>query len=531
MKLLFARIVKLNWFFVALVCFVLVLPLSQALVSVFSGVLLFVALVEDSWANKWNRFKNRKHLLAVPVIFLIYFVSTLIGLKSNTSFYDVQKTMFFFVFPLAFAFGKEIDSKQKRIVFYAFALSILLASFITIVRWKFSANNINFSVHKASPISHIRFSFQLILIFWFFITLVLSNFSFLRKRTSFVFLALAAYFLLFLLFQQSLTGIIALGSSILFFGFYKLFTINRKYKILFAVVAIATLVIPISYVGSVVNKFYHIETVNKETIELKTKQGNLYTHYFNDKTVENGRYVNLYICPIEMREEWNKVSHIKYDEIGKNGYPISSTLIRYLTSKGLRKDAEGVKSLLPQDVVNVENGMANVIFANKFSIYPRIYQTVWEYYNYTTTGYINHQSFSQRLEFSKAALTIIKKNLWFGVGTGYWKTEFAKAFKENNSHLSESLYASSHNQYLNFMVKFGIVGFLFIMFLLVYPVVKSKRYCDMLFLIFLVFMIFANFSDSNLESHMGSSFFFFFYCFFITTNGNNYLKIGKSQIE
>ena len=127
-------IFKSNWFFVALLCFVIVLPLSQALVSVFSGVLLFVAIVEDSWTNKLIRLKQRKIILLIPLIFLLYLISTLFTLKSDKSFYDVQKTMFYLVFPLAFSLGKEITSKQKRLLFFVFAGSILLATIITIYR-------------------------------------------------------------------------------------------------------------------------------------------------------------------------------------------------------------------------------------------------------------------------------------------------------------------------------------------------------------------------------------------------------------
>ncbi len=520
-------IIKSNWFFVALVGFVVVLPLSQALVSVMSGVILFVALSEDSWGNKLLRLKKRKYILLIPLIFLIYVVSSLITFDGDRPFYDVQKTLFFLVIPLAFAVGKEIDARQKRIVFYAFASSILLATMITVFRWKFSTDNVNFSVHKASLVSHIRFSFQLILIFWFFIYLVKGNFKSRRKTTRILFWALPFYFLLFILFQQSLTGIVALGSSVVFFMVYLILNTKKKYQIPIILISVLLMVLPLVYLVHVINKFYDIEIVNEKNIERTTPDGNQYRHDFKNQTVENGRYVYLYVCVEEMRQEWNKVSEKKYDELGKNGYPVHSTLIRYLTSKGLRKDAEGVKALSRQDITNVENGIANVIYQKKFSIYPRIYQTVWEYYTYRTTGYVDHQSFSQRIEFSKAAVTIIKKNLWLGVGTGNWRREFAKAFKENNSQLNESLYASSHNQYLNFMVKFGVIGFLLISMIIIYPIIRSKRYHDVLFLTFLVFMFFANFADSNLESHMGSSFFLFFYCFFITTDGIHYLKIEK----
>jgi O-antigen ligase len=528
MKLQLTQITGSNWFFVAMLCFVAVLPLSPALVSVFSGVLLLVALVEDNWTNKRIRLESRKFLLLVPIIFLIYVLSTLITLKNDRSFYDVQKTMFYLVLPIAFSLGKEISSKQKKIIFFTFTASVFVATIFTIINWKLSPHNLNFGVHSASPVSHIRFSFQIILVFWFLSLFVKTNYHSLSRKRIVGLIGLSAYLLLFLFFQQSITGIIALCGSLVFYLIYMVFKADRKYKIPMFIGSVIILLLPVLYVVFVVHKFYDIEQVNFESIDKTTSQGNLYKHDENRVEVENGKYVYLYVCEDEMRKEWNSISKCKYDSINTNGYPIHSTLIRYLTSKGLRKDAEGVKQLTAKDISNVENGIANVIFEKKYSIYPRIYQTVWEYYTYSSTGYVNHQSFSQRIEFAKAAITIIKSNFWFGVGTGNWKTEFAKAFKANHSGLDESLYASSHNQYLNFMVKFGFVGFLIIVYLLVYPIAKTKRYNDLLFLTFFVFMFFANFSDSNLESHMGSSFFLFFYCLFLSTNGIDYLKIEKS---
>jgi O-antigen ligase len=146
---------------------------------------------------------------------------------------------------------------------------------------------------------------------------------------------------------------------------------------------------------------------------------------------------------------------------------------------------------------------------------------------YSITGNPSYQSFSQRIEYSKAATSIIKKNFWFGVGAGNWKEEFKRTYIRNNSKLEEGLYASSHNQYLNYMVKFGIVGLIAIMFFITYPIVKTQSYKDQLFLIFLVFLFFANFSDSNFESHMGSSFFIFFYCLFLIQPNDLYLNLEE----
>jgi O-antigen ligase len=211
-----------------------------------------------------------------------------------------------------------------------------------------------------------------------------------------------------------------------------------------------------------------------------------------------------------------------------NGFPLYTILYRYLTSKGLKKDAEGIKSLTATDIQNIENGITNIIFQQKkYSLYPRIYQTVWEYYMYSITGDPSYQSFSQRIEFTKAAVAIIKNNFWFGVGAGNWKEEFKNTYIKNKSKLQEGLYASSHNQYLNYMVKFGIIGFVLIYFFIVYPIVKTGAYKDLLFLIFLVFLFSANFADSNFESHMGSSFFIFFYCLYIIQPNSSYLNLSE----
>jgi O-antigen ligase len=194
----------------------------------------------------------------------------------------------------------------------------------------------------------------------------------------------------------------------------------------------------------------------------------------------------------------------------------------------LRKDAEGIKSLTATDIQNIENGITNYIFQQKkYSLYPRIYQTIWEYYMYSITGDPSYQSFSQRIEFTKAAVAIIKNNPWFGVGAGNWKEEFKNTYIKSNSKLKEGLYASSHNQYLNYLVKFGFTGFVLISFFIVYPIIKTHSYKDLLFLIFLVFLFFANFADSNFESHMGSSFFIFFYCLFIIQPNDLYLNLSN----
>lgn len=520
--------IDFSWFFIALLGFTVVLPFSHALVSIFGGILLGIALIEDNWRTKLSRLKENKLLLSLPVIYLLYILSFILFYEKGNSPYDLQKALFFLVIPIAFVFGKTITNFQKRLLFYAFALAIFVATIVALINYFVNRSAESFAVHNISIISHIRFSFQIILIFWFLIILLNKNRITIPFNQKLIFLFLITYFTGFLFFQQSLTGIFAFISSVLFFLVYTILRMKKKYRLLIISLLLVFTIIPVSYVAWVVYSFYDFEDVDVTALEKTTELGNPYEHDLNNKAIENGNYTFLYICHDELRAEWNKVSEIKYDDILPNGFPLYSSLVRYMTSKGLRKDANGLKSLSKQDIENIESGMANVIYQRKYSLYPRIYQTVWEFYMYSETGNPNYQSFSQRIEFSKAAISIIKRNFWFGVGAGNWKEEFAETYKSSNSKLSKDLYASSHNQYLNFMVKFGFVGLLIIMLLLIYPVVKSKNYRDSLFLVFLVFMFFANFADSNLESHMGSSFFLFFYCLLMVRPVESYLYINKS---
>ncbi len=528
MRILTAKLKNTSGFFFALVCFGAVLPFSEALVSVFGGGLLLVALIEDNWRNKWERMKKNKILLFLPAIYLIYLMSAFCSADLPGSVYDLRKNLFFLIIPVAFALGKEVTREQKRTVFFVFSAAVLTATLVALLRWKIFPFSGVFEVHKISLISHIRFSFQLVLAFWFFVLLIFTNYRRLGKGLTSLYSLLALYLAGFLLFQQSLTGIAAMISSILLFVFWLILRKPKSIRGPLLVVAIALVSIPVVYVSHIIVQFYDFEKVDEQSIDKYTIKGNPYNHDFDNPMVENGNFVYLYVCKTELREEWNKISSLKYDSLGQNGFPVYSTLIRYMTSKGLRKDAEGIQALTQQDIRNIEKGIANVIYQQKrFSLYPRIYQSIWEYHVYSHTGYANNQSLSQRIEFAKAAIAIIRDNFWLGVGTARWKEAFKNAYVSNDSKLDPEFYASSHNQYLNYGVKFGVAGLVAILFFLVFPVIYTRRYADLFFLTFLIFMFFVNFADSNFESHMGSSFFVFFYCLFLITDGLDYLKIEE----
>ena len=110
-----------------------------------------------------------------------------------------------------------------------------------------------------------------------------------------------------------------------------------------------------------------------------TKLGNPYTNDLSNLQVENGNYVWLYVATDELRQAWNKRSRYDFDGKDEAGQEIKFTLIRFLTSKGYRKDADGVGKLTDQEVAMVEEGIASIVYEEKSTLYVRIYKIFWEY--------------------------------------------------------------------------------------------------------------------------------------------------------
>ena len=65
MKDYLIELIDSNLFFLSLIVFVLVLPMSVALVSVVAALVLLTALFDDKRSAKWERIKQRKVILLI----------------------------------------------------------------------------------------------------------------------------------------------------------------------------------------------------------------------------------------------------------------------------------------------------------------------------------------------------------------------------------------------------------------------------------------------------------------------------------
>ncbi|HCE59202.1 MAG TPA: hypothetical protein DER09_15545 [Prolixibacteraceae bacterium] len=511
-----------NIFFLSLVIYVGVLPFSEALVSISAGILLFQALILQSWKHPSISLRSLKTLYLFISVFVVYVFGMILTKDYQFALYELKKVIFWIVIPPAVFLSPKIAETKLRFVFKVFVVAVTVASLIHLGKLVF-ANNLYLSDFRdVSIISHIRFSLQVVLAIilsgWF----IIHKFTLKLKAENFLYIIIIVWLIVFLFLLKSLLGLLSFGITC-FVALY-FFIKNQESKKLrkWAILIVFTgVVIPLVFVGKAVSDFYSYKDEVPESGEQRTLSGNPYSHDLSNIIRENGTLVYTFICEPELEKEWNKRSKINYSD-SINGFPLGSTLVRYMASRGLKKDSAGFSFLTDDDIRLIEQGVTNYKFKNsRFSIYPRIYETIWELDYYFKTGDPNNKTLAQRIEFAKASLFLIKRNLSFGIGTGNWKISYNEAYDKMESKLLPEKRGSSHNQYLNYMVKFGLIGFFWIMFALIAPVFLEKQQRNLILILFLIAIATANFGDSNLETHMGLSFFILFYSLFLWNSTEN----------
>ena len=276
------------------------------------------------------------------------------------------------------------------------------------------------------------------------------------------------------------------------------------------VLAVAIIAAIVSVAMFAIKPMIEVKPVDFSTLEKKTSQGNYYWHDTVCFPIEDGKYVGLYFNRIELREAWSHRSDLPLEDTTFDGESLEATLARYLTSKDLRKDAEGVMALTDEDIHNIEQGVPNYNNWKHPGLRARLSSTLFEYNLYRRFNNPNGGSLSQRIEFTRASFHIVGQHPWFGVGTGDVPQAFAQTYDEIHSPLKEEFRFRAHNQYLAIAVAFGLVGLVFFLFVLFYPWFSSKRHHTYLYVVFLCIILLSMFPEDTLETQAGVTLFAFF---------------------
>ena len=504
-------------YFYGLILLAVSLPLSIFAVTMSQIILLTNWVVEGRYDEKWLRFRKNPAIGILLAFYVLHALGLLWSSDVDYSSLDMRVKVSLFALPLIIGTSEPVKRKQLDRILLFFTMGVFaatMASVMALLGWL----SVQVEGYRDLSLfmSHIRFSLMVVLsiliVFWY---LFICERPLPRLEKIWYLLGLL-WFPVFLILLKSLSGIVIMG----FLGFFLLvrWVFEIRDSAIRFMVFMPVIMIPlfsIIYLGQVINRYYTFDEIHFDEIDSYTVLGNPYKNHPNLREVENGHYVWLHICDMEMEEEWNKVSDIDFRGKTLNGNTIRGTLIRFLTSKGLRKDAAGVRQLSKAEIQAVEMGVANHIYLQRFRLYPRIYEVIWEIDRYRLGYSPNEKSVVQRFLYLEAGWNIARENLLYGVGNGDVKAEFVEYYDRVNSPLSEHWRRRAHNQYLTFLISFGIPGLMICLISLIAPVFLMKRNRSFMAVGFMILMLLSMVSEDTLETAAGASFIGFFYSLFV----------------
>jgi hypothetical protein len=508
--------VSKNVYLYLLTALAISLPVSPFLISLSQILLIINWIFEGDFHRKFHVIKTRKSLQLFLLIYSIH-VLWLVGSKDwSFAMDDLKIKLPLLVIPIVIATSMTLEYKELHKLLSFFILSTVAVSlFSTAISYNLTPYIASDSRQISPFISHIRFS---LLIAIAILTLLhwIKEAGGTFKRVHFYYLIIVIWLVCFLMLLKSLTGlvILAVTTFILIIRFIKNIK-NQFLKIGFILGLYCIPFFSIILIVNVYNDFYNIRQVDIKSLEKTTVNGNTYVHIPDDWATENGHKVWIYLCESELRKEWNKRSKVKLDSLDQKKQPLCYTLIRYMTSKGLRKDSAGIVKLSGRDITNVQHGLTNYLFENKWSLKSRIYEVIWEIDYYKHSNVVNEHSVTQRIIYAKIALTLIKDNFWFGIGSSNIPMRYKQYYKEHETGLAYKWQRHTHNQFLRIFLAFGLIGFLVVMAAFIIPPFLEKKWSSYFFyMIFLIiFLSFLN--EDTLETQVGVTFSVYFYCLFL----------------
>lgn len=428
---------------------------------------------------------------------------------------DLRIKLPMLLLPVVFSTMPALSKKQLNSLMgvYLFALFAASAEGMYILFTKDITD-----IREISPhISHVRLALNIVLGVFITIYLTLSRKSGLKNIYRIVALILGVWLFLFLLIMKSPTGLLifAITAGIVFLMY--VFSLQNRVLRTVIPVFLGLMVMVAGYsLYTMIHEYTSVESFRIEDLDTKTARGNTYTHdTIHFPGVENGSYIGLYICPEELEEAWAGRSGMDFQGHDHKDQELKVTLIRYLNSRGLRKDADGIAALSDADIRAIEGGVANHYYISKFSVRGRIYQMLLGMDLFRRTGNPNGNSMLQRREYWKAGWNIFMAHPVFGVGTGDLKKSFKQYYIETNSRLLPEYRHRAHNQYLSIAIALGVMGLLVFFAGFFYPPYKLKRHRVWYFTVILSIVVLSFIAEDTLETQAGSTFSAFFYSLFL----------------
>lgn len=500
-------------YFFGLLVFAAAIPLSNYVMSLAQWILVANFFIDRQLMVKLKRILKNPGALMIMGVWILHLAGLLWSQDLAYGLKDLRVKLPLLIVPFVMAGEQALPQRRFRAVLNIHALAVLAGSLV--ILYQLVIRNVDDPRDASILISHIRFALNLCL------ALFTTAFLFWKERqrslaVNLLRALLILWFLAFLFILQSFTGLAIFGItaviSSLYFGMYGR---SRTVKIITASAVVISITAALAWGVSYYNNNLKSAPIIKERLTYYTAKGNLYTHNIHNLQVENGHYLWLYVCFDELREGWAKRSQLPYDSVDKKGQALHYTLVRYMTSRGLRKDLAGMDSLRDEEIRAIENGVTNVKDLQGPGFLRRIETVMWELDDYRNTGDPTHHSLMQRVELWKSALGLISEHPFYGVGTGDVPQEMKERLTLSDSPLKDSG-MRAHNQYLTMAVALGIPALLFFLLAWLYTPIRNNRFRNFFFFTFFLIAMLSMLTEDTLESQAGISFVVFFFMLLVS---------------
>lgn len=491
------------------------LPFSVFLTSVAHFFLLTNWLFQADFKYKYSKFKETKSLWVFLLIIIVHVVSLFNTVDYAYALKDLQIKLPLLALPVIIATSKPLDFKQIKSILLVFSGAVFINTIIGATYFIIHKEEFTNIRDMSLFVSHIRLSLMINLSIFsliYFIFWKKTRF----KSELFIYPVVILWFISYLVILQAFTGMIVFVCILFSIIIYKLVSSqNKKLKYISTFSLIGLLLFIGVSLGVAIDNFYPDSYPDIETLPKYSKQGNPYYHDYRSKLIENGNLIYANICEKELRQTWPEKSSLHIDSLDAKGQPVVHTIIRYLSSLHLPKDAEGLMSLNPDDIRAIEDGKANVRFKKGFTIDDRFYQIIWQLDVYFKGGNPSGHSVTQRLEYLKTGFYILGNNFLFGVGIGDVDKSYKETYRKMPTPLQEEFQHRAHNQFLTFFIAFGAIGGILVIAGIFYPVIMGLGYKRYLFMVFFGIAVLSMLADDTLETAAGVTLFAFFYSLFL----------------
>ena len=499
-----------RWIYLSSLCLIAVfLPSSRYMLTVSEIILAVNWVAEGGFRTKFSRLRSDRAAIA----FILIYILSVIGLiwSDNPSYaltHDLVHKLPTLFMPLIVATSVLPGRKMTRVILLLFISSVIVVSFIG-----FFSRLIQpaLSFREASPFIPGIYFGLMVIIAAFQLPLLVREIT--GSGQYFIAaLAISAWLIFFLFHLRALSGVASFAAALLCLTAILAARSDRALiKILLPAIFIIVTALAVRPIVGIYRQTHAEPHIDLSSLDSFTSRDNPYLHDTLNIISENGNLVYLYISDEELREAWNDKSSLDYDRETLAGLELRATLFRYMSSLGLRKDAEGFMKLTDKDIEAVERGVTNHLNIDRPGFYVRAYEELMSLHIYykSSRQMADWGSLTKRIDLWRASWEAFRERPLLGWGTGGSLKAVEHGLQKNGSILS-GLNMKPHSQFLSIMLTLGVAGLIITVLLYTFFVLQRKAHRSLMFILFLAVFLVNFIGNNSLESQPGQDLFVFF---------------------